>query len=112
PATKDNEIQHRRNHLFALVQFLRHRGLLPWDVEPDAQTALRASLEYLSQGPARMVLVNLEDLWLETRPQNVPGTWLERPNWRRQTRLSLEELRRDAEAIKVLRRINELVRQA
>jgi len=38
-------------------------------------------------------LVNLEDLWLEASPQNVPGTWEERPNWKRKARYSLEQIR-------------------
>ncbi len=35
---------------------------------------LRLRLDHLAASPARMVLVNLEDLWQETEPQNVPGT--------------------------------------
>lgn len=37
----------------------------------------------LAASPAHLVLVTLEDLWLEGAPQNVPGTSEERPNWRR-----------------------------
>ena len=36
-------------------------------------------MAYLGASPTRVVIVNLEDLWLETRPQNVPGTWEEPP---------------------------------
>jgi len=39
-----------------------------------------------------MLLLNLEDLWLEERPQNVPGTFEERPNWQRKTRYTLEQI--------------------
>jgi 4-alpha-glucanotransferase len=39
------------------------------------------------------VVVNLEDLWLEESPQNVPGTMDERPNWRRKARCGLDEIR-------------------
>ena len=39
------------------------------------------------------MIVNLEDLWLEPRPQNVPGTGPEQPNWRRKARYGLEALR-------------------
>lgn len=52
---------------------------------------LRASLERLSEGPARLVLVSLEDLWLEREPQNRPGT-PGSENWRRKARFSLEEM--------------------
>jgi 1,4-alpha-glucan branching enzyme len=34
----------------------------------------------------------MEDLWGETKPQNVPGTYLERPNWQRRAKLGLHEL--------------------
>jgi 4-alpha-glucanotransferase len=48
----------------------------------------------MAEEPAELILVNLEDLWLETRPQNVPATWHDRPNWRRKARYSLEEFSR------------------
>jgi 4-alpha-glucanotransferase len=41
-----------------------------------------------------MVLVNLEDLLLERRPQNVPGTGAEKQNWRRKMAAAIEELPR------------------
>jgi 4-alpha-glucanotransferase len=46
--------------------------------------------------------VNLEDLWLETEAQNVPGTTQERPNWRRRLRFTLDELRNQPEVKAVL----------
>jgi len=45
--------------------------------------ALRAILLHLAGGPARLVLVDLEDLWLEREPQNRPGTGPEEGNFRR-----------------------------
>ena len=54
------------------------------------EAVLRACLAHLSASPARLVLVNVEDLWLETSPQNVPGTSDERPNWRRKAAYGLE----------------------
>jgi hypothetical protein len=41
---------------------------------------------------ARWMLVNLEDLWLETESQNTPCTSTERVNWRCKLRLSLEQM--------------------
>jgi 4-alpha-glucanotransferase len=63
----------------------------------DAAAALHALLGHLAGSAARFVLVNLEDLWLETRPQNVPGTSTERPNWRRRARYTIEQLMREPE---------------
>src|SRR5262249_5723223 len=62
------------------------------EAQGTAEAVLADRLEWLAAGPARLVLVNLEDLWGETAPQNVPGTQAERPNWRRKARLSFEEL--------------------
>jgi 4-alpha-glucanotransferase len=53
----------------------------------------------------------LEDLWLEPLPQNVPGTWEERPNWQRKARFSLEQLRQMDAVTKTLRTIGEIRKQ-
>lgn len=45
--------------------------------------ALRAILLHLAGGPARLLLVDLEDLWLEREPQNRPGTPPTEGNFRR-----------------------------
>jgi 4-alpha-glucanotransferase len=64
-------------------------------------------LERLASSPARYVLVTLEDLWLEDRPQNVPGTSTERPNWRRRASRSLDEIIEDAALRRMLNAIAE-----
>ena len=90
----------------ALVSFLRHRG---WDEEPstaDTHAVLRAALGYLGTCSARMLLVNLEDLWLETEAQNVPGTQDEYPNWRRKARHSFEVFRQLPQVVDILRDID------
>jgi 4-alpha-glucanotransferase len=46
----------------------------------------------LAASPARLLIVNLEDLWLAEATQNTPGTHLERPNWRRLFRPALEDI--------------------
>ena len=53
---------------------------------------MRACLRFMSDSEAAALIVNLEDLWLERLPQNVPGTSDERPNWRRRARFALEEM--------------------
>jgi 4-alpha-glucanotransferase len=69
---------------------------------------LRERLDHLAASPARMVLVNLEDLWQETEPQNVPGTHTERPNWQRKARFSFEEFSTRADVVEPLKRVDEL----
>ena len=53
---------------------------------------LQDCLAHIAKSRASLVVVNLEDLWLEPSPQNVPGTAGERPNWRRKARYSLTAL--------------------
>jgi 4-alpha-glucanotransferase len=86
--------QNRENLKGALVEFLKEQGFLK-NLKPGPQEVLRGVLAWLKAGKSELVLINLEDLWLETRPQNVPGTSTERPNWRRKARVSLEKLLRD-----------------
>jgi 4-alpha-glucanotransferase len=85
-ALEDDRRGRRRK---ALVGELRRRGHMS-DKSGDARAVLRGSVEFLAESPARTVLVNVEDLWLERRPQNVPGTTTERPNWRRRASHSME----------------------
>jgi 4-alpha-glucanotransferase len=75
--------------------------------EVEAGLVRQLLLERLSTSPARYVLLTLEDLWLEERPQNVPGTSSERPNWQRRARRSLNEIIEDAAMRRMLNAIGE-----
>ncbi len=91
-AQAKNERDYRGAQRAALESFLRARGLLNSDASEAA--ILNGWLAYLAGQNEDFLLINLEDLWLEPAPQNVPGTWRERPNWQRKARYSLEEIRR------------------
>jgi 4-alpha-glucanotransferase len=77
-----SERRERADSKQALLAFVDRGTLAPAALADEARAALGATLD-LARGPAAVVLVNLEDLWLESAPQNVPGTSDERPNWRR-----------------------------
>lgn len=74
----------------------------------DLPSLLPALLYRLAASPSRLLIVNLEDLWYETAPQNTPGTVAERPNWRRRSALSLEALRELPAVTEVLTQINRI----
>ncbi|HSF15452.1 MAG TPA: 4-alpha-glucanotransferase [Vicinamibacteria bacterium] len=74
-----------------LIERLVASGRLAPD-RTDPFDILAALLEAYASSPAAIVLVTLEDLWLEEQPQNVPGTAQERPNWRRKMRYRIEAL--------------------
>ena len=93
----------------ALTRFLTARGLL--SNSPGNTFAVeKALLGFLSDSEAEVVLVNLEDLWLETEPQNVPG--VPERSWRRKLRYCLEELQDDARVLDTLRDVNERRRKS
>ncbi len=56
------------------------------------EVLLAACWKWLAASRSKLVIVSLEDLWLEREPQNVPGTGAERPNWVRRMRHALEDV--------------------
>lgn len=94
----------RQQVLDALIHHLEREG---YNVgrDPAAPALLRACLTFLAASPAEVLLVNLEDLWLETQPQNVPTTLQERPNWRRKARHGFEEFRNMPQVLDLLKEV-------
>ncbi len=48
-------------------------------------------VEGMAKSPARSVIVNMEDIWGETLPQNIPGTTNEYPNWKKKFSQPIEK---------------------
>lgn len=92
-----------------LLRILREHGRLAGDTA-DPRVLCQCCLEYLAASDARLVMVNLEDLWGETERQNMPGTVDEYPNWRRKARLDMDEFTTQPDVVDVLRRVDELRR--
>jgi 4-alpha-glucanotransferase len=93
-----------------LVRYLEGEGLLA-----EGNTAVEevacACLAWLGAGPAEAILVNLEDLWAERRPQNIPGTGPERANWMGKSVYPIEEMRDNPAIADPLRRLDRLRRK-
>jgi 4-alpha-glucanotransferase len=104
----EKELEKRRAMIEALVATLRTAGRL--GDTTDVADVLRACLCQLAASDARIVLVNLEDLWLETQPQNVPSTGSECSNWRNKARYALEQFRETPQVLDTLREIDHLMR--
>ncbi len=94
----------------ALLTFLRDRDWLH-GAGNDIAAVLKACLSFLATSRARVVLVNLEDLWLETQPQNVPSTKKECPNWQRKARYPFEQFCQLPQVLDTLHIINQLRKQ-
>ena len=93
----------------ALTRFLTARGLLSSSAG-NTFAVEEALLGFLSDSEAEVVLVNLEDLWLEAEPQNVPG--VPERSWRRKLRYCLEDLQVDKRVLDVLRDVNDRRRKS
>ncbi|MFI1400010.1 4-alpha-glucanotransferase [Streptomyces sp. NPDC020681] len=63
------------------LDLLNGLGLLP-EGTGDEEGQIRAVYRFLLRTPARMVGVWLPDAVGDRRPQNLPGTWEQYPNWR------------------------------
>ena len=60
-----------------------------WTLEIDPLEVFIQLVVFLEKSEAGAVLVNAEDLWKSMDPQNMPGTWKERPNWQRKALFAL-----------------------
>jgi 4-alpha-glucanotransferase len=73
--------------------------------EPGA--LLEKLLDWLGRSPSPLVIPWLEDLWLEDRQVNLPGTRSsERPNWQRPMGKLLDEIFTDPEVVGRIRRLH------
>lgn len=109
--------QRRRDRL-RLVAALQGRSLLPDGVEsrpepgsPCPPQVREGVLEYLAQSAAALLEVRLEEVFGWADQQNLPGTREEHPNWRRRLPLTLEEMARDPEPVKLAERLNKYRRK-
>jgi 4-alpha-glucanotransferase len=103
------ELQRRDALKRELAGWLREQHSLDPDQDPDrfaVSEVVAAALRMLADSPAELVIVNLEDLWGEARPQNIPGTAFERPNWRRKAAVRLDALENQEGLRKVLRAVD------
>jgi len=99
----DRDRAHRRDCVEALAEFLAERGI---GEDPSPEAMRDGMLAFLAESDADFVLINLEDLWLETHWQNVPGTLDEYPNWRHKLRYALEHIVDDDELAATLRLVD------
>ena len=91
----------------ALVTFLKNKGWLS-QFTPDSYAVMRACLAFLSSTDACVTLINLEDLWQEKQPQNIPSSGEKYPNWQRKAKYSLDEFCQMPQVLDILQEIDGL----
>jgi 4-alpha-glucanotransferase len=110
---KEDELEERARWRGALAALLHREGLMADETVPEEEQVRRAhqgALALLAGSPAEHLLVGVEDLWLETEPQNRPGTGGEM-NWTRKARYPLEEWSRLAGVEETLAAVREARRR-
>jgi 4-alpha-glucanotransferase len=100
------EVVERREAKKALLSVLRREGLLNQSPK-DSGTVLKALLNLMASSPAYALLINLEDLWQEVRPQNIPGTLIKQ-NWSRKARYGFERFSQLPQVNNILYDVNRL----
>lgn len=93
----------------ALLEALARADLLPPGTEADPRrldsTLRRAIHRYLARSPARLMLLQPEDVAGETEPLNLPGTRDEYPNWRWRHPFEVDTVADDYEWLATIRAI-------
>ena len=78
------------------------------EFQPDTEAVVLGAYRYLARSPARIVMVQIEDVVGERTPVNIPGTNLEYPNWRRKLHDDLETIATGAQLERFARAMREL----
>jgi (1->4)-alpha-D-glucan 1-alpha-D-glucosylmutase len=96
-ALRVEQIADRQEDRQRLLRALAQEGLLPESMNDDAANRadlppalVTAILRYLARSPAKITLLQAEDMLGELEQANLPGTTDQHPNWRRKLSLNLE----------------------
>jgi 4-alpha-glucanotransferase len=100
------ELEQRREVKRILISILQCKGLTG-DLAQDTEAIFRAVLNLLAACPVFALIINVEDLWLSTKPQNVPGT-MRKQNWTHKTDYSLEKLEKSKNIRQLLENIDNI----
>ena len=101
PEMRDGEARGRDLDRWRLLDALARTGVLPERMHPRHgrippldDELVAAIYRFLAHSPARVLMVQIEDLLLEPEQPNLPGTVAEHPNWRRRLGLALDQIGR------------------
>lgn len=104
-------LQTRKDDKKKIIQRLVTSGFLAEELTNNAEIYLEltaklhdAIIGFLLSTPAKLVILSQEDLFGDTRQQNLPGTVSENPNWSTKMSYTLEELSQDPRVEDCVRR--------
>ena len=91
--------------------FSEQTGAEALNAQTPTEELHEAVLKFLLRSPSLLVMINQEDVFLDERQQNIPGSTWENPNWVTKMRYTVEELRSDPEAARMAQKIGRLVEE-
>ena len=96
-AVREAQVTARAQDRARLERALQREGLHPDSLPPEelSSEAARAVQLYLARTPARILIVQIEDVLGESDQPNLPGTTDEHPNWKRKLPVALERIPQD-----------------
>ena len=107
---EDISVQSNNNSFLRdkLINYLKKAG---WLKEGDLRplSVLKACLAFLAASRSPVLLVNLEDLWLESRPQNIPASGDRYPNWQRKSYYSIEDIHDKPKLGEIMSMVNDII---
>jgi 4-alpha-glucanotransferase len=111
--------EERVRHKAKIIERLVNDGFLApevahaaWESPFPAEELHSAVLSFLFHTPSKLVAINQEDIFLDLRQQNLPGTTWQTPNWVTKMRFTVEELRTDPEATQLTTKFRRLLESA
>lgn len=106
----------RTNHKAKIIERLVSDGVLPahtahqaWIETFPTDDLHSAALSFVFRTPSAIALINQEDIFLDIRQQNLPGTTWENPNWVTKNLFSIEELTENTFAAQMAAKFKKLV---
>ena len=93
--SKQEEFEAREKDRELIIKALTDEGFLSSDVKIEKNKVpdglVEAAYKFLASTKSKLVMVQLEDIFGQIEQMNLPGTYLEYPNWRRKLPVKLED---------------------
>lgn len=104
------EMVKRNARISEMKKFLLQENFLQKENFNSVYHFLEALLVFLAHNKQQFLLINLEDLWLESTSQNIPTTSTEAGNWQHRTKLSMEEFAKNKHVLHILHQLAKIRR--
>ncbi len=116
PEEEEEFRQERTNHRAKMIERLVNERVLPdhtahqaWISDFPTDDLHSAVMSFVFKTPCAIAMISQEDIFLDARQQNLPGTTWENPNWVTKNLFSIEELRENPAAVNMAAKFKRLL---